>query len=270
MNPWHNSRVLNLVANMLFAGSLLAILATAAAWVAQRPMFQLRHVDVEPAPGLALDHAPSVQLRHAALRSAQGGFFTVDLNAVRAAFEAVPWVRRASVRRIWPDRLIVDIEEHRPMAIWGGERLVNGYGEVFTANVGEAEEDGPLPELAGPDGSEGAVVRRYEELKIWLSALGRVPQQVELSSRHAWTVTLDDGTKLLLGRDQGLPIEDRVKRFAQVFPRVASRLDRKAEVVDLRYPNGFAIRSVDLVTAEGSAAVAAARKGNLVARLNNR
>jgi cell division protein FtsQ len=237
-------------ANALLALSLVAVLATATWWVVHRPTFALRAVAIEPHEGRQLRYVSTPSLRLSALRRVSGSFFTVDLDAVRAGFESVPWVRRATVRRIWPNRLVVTIEEHRPFALWGDGRLMNTYGELFTANLAEAEEEGALPELSGPAGTQLAVLSRYEELRRWLAPLALSPRSVALSQRHAWTVRLDDGTQLLLGRDQGLPIEARVIRWVKVYPRVADRFDRPADVIDLRYPNGFAVRSVLVAVGE--------------------
>lgn len=253
MNPWHDVRRLHASANALFALALAAVLATGAVWVVKRPVFSLRAVTIGAAAGSELHHVSTPVLRSSALQRVRGNFFTVDLNAVRASFESVPWVRRATVRRIWPNRLVVTLEEHRPLALWGDGRLMNTYGELYTANLAEAEEGGPLPEFSGPDGSEGAVLARFEELRRWLEPLGRRPVAVALSPRYAWSARLDDNTTLLLGRDQGLPIESRVARWVAVYPRVAQRLDRQPEVIDLRYPNGFAVRSAAVVGMPGQA-----------------
>ncbi len=250
MNPWHNVRFMHAGANALLALSLCAVLATAAWWVVHRPTFALRSVAIEPHPGTQLRYVSTPSLRLSALRRVSGSFFTVDLDAVRAGFESVPWVRRATVRRIWPNRLVVTIEEHRPFALWGDGRLMNTYGELFTANLAEAEEEGELPELSGPPGTQLTVLSRYEELTRWLVPLERSPRAVTLSQRYAWTVRLDDGSQLLLGRDQGLPIEARVNRWVKVYPRVVGRFDRPAEVIDLRYPNGFAVRSVSVAVGD--------------------
>jgi len=250
VNPWHNVRLLHGGANALLALSLAAALAVGAWWLVHLPVFALRSVAIEAQEGAQLRFVSSPLLRQS-VRRVSGSFFTVDLDAVRVAFESVPWVRRATVRRIWPNRLIVTLEEHRPFALWGDGRLINTYGELFAANLAEAEEDGPLPELSGPTGSQLSVANRYDELRRWLAALGRSPQAVSLSARHAWSARLDDGTLLLLGREQGLPIEARVARWVAAYPRVQARLDRPAEVVDLRYPNGFALRSVAVVAVDG-------------------
>jgi cell division protein FtsQ len=249
MSLWHDTRLLHASANGLLALLLAAVLGAGAWWLVQRPVFTLRAVSIEPAAGEALHHVSSPLLRNSAARRAAGNFFTIDLEDVRAGFETVPWVRRATVRRIWPNRLVVSIEEHRPLALWGDGRLVNTYGELYSANLAEAEEDGPLPQFSGPAGSQQQVVTRWEELHRWLSPLGLRPAALHLSPRYAWTARLDDGTVLLLGRDQGLPIEERVRRWVTAYPRVKARLERRAEVVDLRYPNGFAVRSVAALAA---------------------
>lgn len=252
---WQNARLMNRVSILITTATLLAVLLASVWWFIHRSTFTIASVEIEPAPGYQLRHVSSPQLRATSQLGGDSNFFTVNLDAIRSQFETVPWVRRASIRRVWPNHLVVAIEEHQPMAVWGESKLVNTFGEVYSASITQAEEDGPLPMLRGPDGSEALVVRRFEELRQWLSVLGRKPEAVSLSTRHAWSVTLDDETRLLLGRDQGVSIEDRVKRWATVFPRVQDRLDRKAEVIDLRYPNGFAIRSVEVVSAEDAAGI---------------
>ena len=244
---WHDSRTMNATAALLFALTTAAVVASTVWWWIQRPMFKIADVIVESAAGYELRHVASADLRNGGLRLSGSNFFTINLDAVRADFEALPWVRRAAVRRGWPNNLVVEIEEHLPMAIWGESKLVNTFGEVYNASITQAEADGPLPVLKGPDGSEAIVIKRFDDLRRWVSVIGRKPETVTLSPRHAWTVTLDDETRLLLGREQTVAIEERVKRWALVFPKVQDRLDRKAEVIDLRYQNGFAIRAVALI-----------------------
>lgn len=244
MNPWHDVRLLNVTANGLMAVAACALAAAAVAWLVQRPAFALQAVVVEAArPQQPLHHVTDALLRTASVGRVHGNFFTVDLNAVRESFEAVPWVRRAQVRRIWPNTLRVGIEEHQPLAIWNDGRLVNRHGELFVANVAEAEVDGALPEFAGPPGSEAAVTRRWAELRELLEPLSIAPESVTLSARYAWSARLDNGVLLLLGREQGLPIAERVARWATLYPLAQARLNRTAVSVDLRYPNGFAMRA---------------------------
>ncbi len=268
---WHDPRALNALANALLAATLLAALAAASWWVSQRPLFTLAHVRIASAEGHELERVSPAQLRSAVAREVGGNFFAVKLDGVRSVFESVPWVRRAGVRRVWPDGLEVSIEEHRALALWGDGRIVNTFGELFVANLAEAEDDGPLPQLSGPDGTERQVARRYAELREAVVELDVQPEAVSLSARHAWTLRLDDGTTLLLGRDQGIPVERRIARWVEAWPLVVATLNRRAQVVDLRYPNGFAIHSLAWLDAEAddepiSPAAQAPRPGARAAR----
>jgi len=244
MNLWHDVRLLNATANGLMAAAATALVASVGAWVVQRPAFALQAVVVEPSvPEQPLQHVNRALLRSAGAARLHGNFFTVDLGAVRESFEQVPWVRRAQVRRIWPNTLRVGIEEHEPLAVWHDGRLVNTFGELFAANAAEAEADRALLEFSGPPGSEAEVMRRWQELRTQLAPLSLTPEALTLSSRYAWSARLENGTVLLLGRDQGLPIAERVARWVAVYPTVQTRLNREIAQVDLRYPNGFAMRA---------------------------
>jgi cell division protein FtsQ len=239
---WHQPRLMHLLANALIGLALLGLLAMAAGWLAARPIHALRTVRIDAMPGTELRHVSSLLLGQAVRQRLSGSFFSVDLDRLRAGIEQVPWVRRATIRKVWPNRLEIAIEEHRALATWGDGRLVNTFGELFAANLAEADEDGPLPQFVGPVGSELRVLERYEELRRWVAPLGRQPRTIALSPRLAWSARLDDGTRLLLGREQGLAVEERVARWVEAHPRVSARVGERIAVVDLRYPNGFALR----------------------------
>lgn len=270
---WHDIRLLNGIANTLLGLVLLAVLASGVWWLAHRPMFSLRQIRIESvgvdsATGVGnsgkngldktgkvieLRHVNALTIRSTALPRLRGNFFTTDLDAVRAAFEAVPWVRRASVRREWPNRLIVELEEHQVLANWGEDegRLLSVNGELFTANLAEAEDeiakDTNLPQLSGPAGSEKEVLSRYLQLKQWFAPLNLTPEEVALSHRYAWSVKLNNGMNVELGRDQdGHTVKDRVQRLIAVHPKLMQMLNGKIESVDMRYANGLALKSDSL------------------------
>lgn len=269
---WDSPRLLNLVALAIAMAAAAAFVAGAAVWASRRPVFALKTIRIEPlaiagAPASAADGSAVPGLRHVSvttirasafkdIRAATGGsFFTVDLEAVRRAFESVPWVRRAQVRREWPDRLVVRLEEHRVLGTWDDGRLVNTFGELFTANPAEAEEDDKhLPELAGPAGSERDVASRYVDFRSWFARLSLVPDQVTLSPRYAWSVHFDNGTDdgltVDLGRERdGSTVPERVLRMINAWPALVSRW-AKPTLIDLRYPNGFALRAEGLRIAD--------------------
>ena len=157
-------------------------------WLMRSPVFPIRSIQLDG--DLARNSVPTIRA-NAAPRLA-GNFFSVDLQAGRAAFESVPWVRRAVVRRIWPDRLTVQLEEHRAAALWEGaeadrnaDRLVNVQGEVFEANVGDVEDE-RLPSLAGPEGSAARMLSLYQRVQPAFARL----EHADLRHAEAYAVRL--------------------------------------------------------------------------------
>jgi cell division protein FtsQ len=184
---WDNAAALDRLSELLFAMAALIVLVGVVRFAIHQPVFALNEVRVVGAPGyVTLDQVEAITQR-----DFRGTFFTLDIVRLRASFEKLPWVRKADVRRQWPDRVDVVIEEHRPLARWGNEALVNIYGEVF-----EAAYDGTLPVFTGPAGTAKEIVVQYDVFRRELAAIGRTPVQVRLSPRRAWQVRLDNGMTL--------------------------------------------------------------------------
>ncbi len=237
---WDNPRVLNLAAGALCTLAVAAALAGAAVVAMRSPAFALSSIRVVGDVG----HVTVPQVIATLQGRVQGTFFSVDIDAIRGLFETLPWVRRAEVRRLWPDGLEVRLEEHVPLARWGQERdgrLVNTYGEPFLGRV-----EASLPVFSGPAGSEALVARRYAEFRVALRPLGAEPRAVLLSARYAWQLELSSGLKVKLGREREKDdVVERLARFVAVYPNTVAKVSRRAEYVDLRYPNGFAVRAAD-------------------------
>lgn len=237
---WDSPRLANAAAGAL-AALAFALLAFAGGRVLiESPAFVLRTIVIEG----DLERVQRREIIDALQGRLRGTFFTVDLEAVRSLFEGIPWVRRAELRRKWPDCLEVRIEEQVALARWGqGKKaqLVNAQGELF-----RGESDSPLPALAGPAGTEGDVARRFLAFRALLAPLGLEPQQVLLSSRMAWQLKLSNGLTIQLGRDSDRDqVEERLARFVSVFPQTPAMSRQRFDYVDLRYPNGFALRATE-------------------------
>lgn len=245
---WHDIKALNAAASFLFGLVALALLSAGLWWFAQRPMFTLKAIRIEGVAQAPLQHVGASTVRSTALPRIRGNFFTANLNAVRAAFESVPWVRRATVRREWPDKLIVTLEEHEPLGTWGEDgRLVSVKGDLFTANLAEAEEHGQLSEFDGPDGSEKEVVARFADLQRWFAPIQLAPDALRLSSRYAWSVRLSNGMTVELGREQdAATLKSRVERLVGIYPQLIARLQDRIQSVDMRYPNGLALKATGI------------------------
>ena len=181
-------------------------------------------------------HVPAGQLREVVSKHAGGGFFNVDIAEVTSAVEALSWVDRASVRRVWPDTLAVSVVEQKPLARWSGGGLVNERGELFFP-----KDMTGLDDLVVFEGDRSAVVnmaRRYREIAHQLGPVHVGLSSVTLTSRRSWELGLDNGISVMLGRNE---TETRLRRFVRFYPGLSAKL---ADVVriDMRYPNGFAVK----------------------------
>jgi cell division protein FtsQ len=176
------------------------------------------------------------QLQAAVAPHATGGFFTVDVAAIRDAAEQLPWVHKARVKRIWPETLRLQIEEQQPVARWGTDGFLNEQGESFTPE--KTDISITLPALAGPDGQQLKVLRNFQAVSKTLAPLGISVTRMQLDNRRAWHLQLDNAVLLELGRADG---RQRLQRFVRAWPDVfAGRLD-DLQRVDLRYSNGFSV-----------------------------
>ena len=235
---WHNARLLNAAAGVLLAIAALLAVSAALQLLLRSPWFPVREITVLG----RLEHTARADIERAAQGRVSGNFFAADLGAVRTALEALPWVRQVSARRAWPDRIEVTLEEHVALARWGASGLVNTHGERFAA-----ASAAPLPMFAGPAGTEAEVTRRYRQFSALLAPLGETPERVMLTPRFAWQLRLAGGLHIELGRDSARePVERRLARFVAAHARTLARIQRPHAYVDLRYPNGFALRIPEL------------------------
>lgn len=194
----------------------------------------------------AYRHVSAEQVRAAVLPYLGKGFFATDLDAVQQAVAKLPWVASAEARKVWPDTLVLRVNERQPFAHWNGERLIGRRGDVFAAPGATAVAG--LPDLRGPDKRMADVVAFYAHANAAFDGTGLHVTGVALSGRGSWSLALDGGSEVMIGADRP---EQRLRRFLDVYPRLAaSRRDRFA-YVDLRYTNGFAVRWPDDGTTAG-------------------
>lgn len=252
---WHQPSLMNLLADVLTVLGVAGLAWGSLSALQRLPLFPLREVVLSAAP----KQVSAELIAHAARSTVVGNFFTVDLEAARATFEKLPWVRTATVRRMWPNGLSLTLEEHEAVARWQSQganesNLVNSQGEVFVADL---PENAPaLPRLSGPEGSAAEILARHAEFDSVLAGIDRRAVAVTLSPRRAWQIRLDDGVAIELGRDQEhLPLGARLTRLVAHYENVKARLGT-LRVADMRYPNGFALAGAERATRPVKAATA--------------
>lgn len=246
-------KLMNGMAAILLGVLVLMLLGAGLAYVQQLPLFAIRGVTVVG----DVSHYNAISLRANVMPRLKGTFLTLDLQATRKVFETMPWVRQAVVRRDFPNRLKVELQEHQPVAYWGVEgdpRLVNNFGEVFEANLGELEQD-KLPRLSGPEGQSAKVLATFNTLEPLLAPMELVLEQLELTPRGAWRAQLESGTTLELGSGSTEELVARLERFLKTVTQATARYGRGVDQLasaDLRHADGYAIRLNGVSTVEAA------------------
>lgn len=223
--------------NVVLLAGVLAGVYQATLWALDQPIHSVR---IES----RFERVSTPQVEAALDRFVQQGFLSVNLDDVRAELETLPWVARASVRRIWPSALSIRIVEQRAVARWGDHGLLNMDGELFVKEASHVPSE--LPRLDGPGGSEALVARRFFELNRRLQQRGLSAVALRLDARGAWELETSTGVQVRLGADE---LDARAERFFAALDSVLQSLTGNIEYVDMRYSNGFAVgwKSVDRV-----------------------
>jgi cell division protein FtsQ len=233
---WDDAKQINAIAATLGVLAAAALLWAGAAWVIRQPAFALREVVVTN----RLARASAAHLEAVIREELTGTFFTMDLDRARRALAEVPWVRNVALRRQWPYRLEVEVEEHAPFARWNEASLVNSRGEVFNADWKDE-----LPQFEGQEGRAAEMSAQYRAWSARLAPLALAIRTLRLSPRGSWQIQAlgpQGALTVELGRDEP---DARLARFVLVQPHTLGRLARagtRVDYVDLRYRNGFAAR----------------------------
>lgn len=233
---WDDARQLNAIAITLSVIALAFFGWAIVGWVTRLPTFGFREVVVTT----PLARASGAHVESVIRGELTGTFFTMDLDRARAALSRVPWVSGVSLRRQWPRRLEIAIDEHAPFARWNDKALVDTHGDVFVASYA-----GELPQFHGPEGQAPLMTARFREWGALLAPLALRLDGLDLSARGGWQLHAEDDKGSLtldVGRDD---VADRLARFIAVYGQtvgVLARAGTHVDRVDLRYRNGFAAR----------------------------
>ena len=250
------SRARPLRRRMVPAVALLALVAGGAGLYHAKPWqwelgaqlghYPFRHIKVAS----TFRHLDAAAIRRIAAPFAREGFFLTDVGRIQEALLEQPWIADAAVRREWPDVLHITVVEETAVARWGEDGCLNARGQVFTPAHAPALPG--LPRLDGPRGSGALVLARYREISERTRPLGLKVAALSLDERRSWRLTLDNGIRLALGKDQ---VGARIQRFTAAYPQLLkSNGGREIVEVDLRYANGFVVRWRDVASVDNNKA----------------
>ena len=249
MSPlWNHPERMQKASRFLMRCFAVMLVIGVLVWLSQRPVFELKQIQIEPVAGQTLKHISKPIVKQQVLETVQGNFFSVRLEDVKRGFESMPWVRHANVRRVWPNGLVVSIEEQKPFGTWGGvdsHTLMNIHGELFAGRASEVSDEVHLIDFYGPSDAGKEVMSLYEKATAWFKPWDVEVKSLALTDRYAWHVKLSNGMKVEFGRDEESSdknlTEERVARLFKYWPQVQEKWANLVDAVDLRYANGFAV-----------------------------
>lgn len=175
-----------------------------------------------------------------------GNFFQVNVNEIQTKVSRLPWVYSVAVRKQWPNEVKIYIVDQTPIALWNGDFLLNQFGKAFQAQKTALKHT--LPEFYGPEGSELLALENFINLNDLLEYRNLSIDELILSERFSWQLTLSNGIRLNLGREERVK---RVQRFMDVYPLINAHLTEQnnqkkplkqaVDYIDLRYDTGLSV-----------------------------
>ncbi len=219
----------NLVGSLL-AVLVITVIVTGFVWMMKPATLPIRQVHIE-GEFLRLD---TLRMQELVTDKVRGGFFNIDVTAIRNTLLALPWVNDVSVHRVWPDGLRVIVNEQIAVVRWNETGLLNEQGYYFSPEKDTFPQN--LPLLEGPDDSQELLLEKFNLLK---QTYGLSVASLQLNERRAWKFQLENGLSVVLGRKD---FESRIERFVNVVINNLGEKSSQAREIDMRYTNGFAVR----------------------------
>lgn len=241
---WDDAGAMGRLTRWLMVLLVLLLCGTGVAWVYNSDYFPVREVSIKG----RLKYADTKQLQTIAQKYMRGNIFRADVNGAREAFQKLPWIDSALVRRRLPDTVEIILTERVPLARWQSGGLVDTKGNVF-----DARANIPLPVFDGQPGTGKDMVKHYHDFNSILKAQNLSVKELAYTPRSAWLVELNNGIPVRLGRENEIK---RLQQFAQVWPGLLRRHESSLIYVDMRYKDGFSVRykqTADMPSENGSA-----------------
>ena len=214
---------------------LVAIIAVGAYWINEK----IKDPSLMPVKSVVLDgsfeHVKRSELESIISGAMSGGFFILDVNHIQSALKQLQWVSAVTVRRVWPDKLVIKIEEHVPFARWGETQLISQQGELFAPQLEKPLKD--LPQIDAEAQYAEDVMQHFRHISELLTAEA-VVVRLRRNARSGWTVWLASGVRIELGNSR---VMERLARAGLLLNHFAGRTAR-IEVIDARYSGGVAVR----------------------------
>jgi cell division protein FtsQ len=229
------------VAGTLIGGHTMTVVSAVTAWSG----LAIQKIEIT-----GQSQTSEVDIIHALGIGSFPSLVTFDVDGGRAGVAALPWIKEATIKKLYPDTLQVRVVERQPFAIWQHDEkiaLVDRDGALITDDVGE--DFAKLPFVVG----DGAASRagEYAELIAGVPSLKQRVHAGVLVAGRRWNIVLDNGVQLLL------PEQDPGAALVAVAALDGQNglLSRDIAAVDLRLADKLVVRLSDAGAAARKAVI---------------
>lgn len=222
----------------LLAISLMGLLVWGMNYAVDSQQFQITRVNIKG----DLMYLQRADLKKAVVEKMNGNFFQINLDEIRMNVKKLAWVADVEIRRVWPDSLVVSVNERKAVAVWELGGFIDETGHLY--KPGNAPVLSQLVKLSGPSGTQKMMLESMHMFSGALNEINETMTQIWMDGRRAWKILLQNGTEVILGRENVL---QRLGMYIEAIPLLRKQNPEKyTSKVDMRYPNGFAIRWTDI------------------------
>tara|TARA_A100001011_G_scaffold229121_1_gene237259 strand:- start:738 stop:1496 length:759 start_codon:yes stop_codon:yes gene_type:complete len=214
-------------------------------WFFSQPNFHLKYLILNISSD-NVQHVKPKELKKLVIMELNGTALTTDLGPIYKSVLSHPWIKEATVRRIWPNKILVNLVEHNIIGVWSDGRFVTQAGKLLQFDKLQSESINKekncfLLKLDGPNETVTAVLDRARMISKKASKVGLQTTGVQLTSQYDWRVFFSNGMKMELGGENlETPLEKRLDNFFNSIEWVRKKIKNDLISVDLRYAHGFA------------------------------
>jgi cell division protein FtsQ len=175
------------------------------------------------------------------------GMLAIDLVALQNKTKQLPWIKQVVIRKVWPETLVFEIEEHQAVARFN----TNGKTYLLTQQgtkieFSQADEIAVMPSIQAlaeiksdrefASKEAVAVWQEFKQIKREFEIIDLSLNQLTLDTISNWKLGFEQSLQMNLGRKQRF---ERVQRLVNAYSQIENK--QQIETIDLRYHNGLAV-----------------------------
>ncbi len=242
---WNCPNSMTTVTRIVLMFSVLCLIITMLPWFFSQPNFHLKYLILNISSD-NVQHVKPKELKKLVIMELNGTALTTDLGPIYKSVLSHPWIKEATVRRIWPNKILVNLVEHNIIGVWSDGRFVTQAGKLLQFDKLQSESINKekncfLLKLDGPNETVTAVLDRARMISKKAIKVGLQTTGVQLTNQYDWRVFFSNGMKMELGGENlETPLEKRLDNFFNSIAWVRKKIKKDLISVDLRYAQGFA------------------------------